>query len=427
MKKKLLFLMLLPALVVAQSKASNAGPDTLTLEECVKVALRYNPQIRVAEGGLESSESGLKLSRSVLLPQVSALAGVTRNGGTFLLGNIVRNGSYDSYTAGLQAQQLVFDFGKTITRVSASSDLVDASDQDMRSASEDVIVNTYIAYFNYLAAMRVREVDSETVQQEEEHLRQAQAFFKAGTAPQYDVVNAEVTLANANVNLIQAENNLKIARVQLENAIGQRLPDNFILSDNLEVSYVSVDMNTALQTALKNRPELLASQAQVEASKALLTSAWTANLPNILASGGYNWRGLNPSPLYSGWNIGVTVSLPVFQGFALDAGIDQARANLKTAQASNDLVMQSLLLDVQQQELALQEASESIQASKKLVESADEALRLAVGRYNSGIGTALETTDAEVALANARISYIQSLYNYNVSYAKLERAMGTIK
>lgn len=121
------------------------------------------------------------------------------------------------------------------------------------------------------------------------------------------------------------------------------------------------------------------------------------------------------------------MSLPIFQGFALDAGIDQAKATLKYAEASNDLVIQSLYLDVQQQEFALQEAIESIQASKKLVEQADEALRLAVGRYNSGIGTALETTDAQVALANARITYIQSLYNYNVSYARLERAMGTIK
>lgn len=186
-------------------------------------------------------------------------------------------------------------------------------------------------------------------------------------------------------------------------------------------------MQTAINTALKNRPELLASQAQVEASRQFLTSAWTANLPNVSASAGYNWRNLTPSPLYSGWNLGITVSLPIFQGFALDAGIDQAKANLKVAQASNDLVMQSLLLDVQQQELALEEASQSIQASKKLVESADEALRLAVGRYNSGTGTALETTDAEVSLANARIAYIQSLYNYSVSYAKLERAMGTIK
>lgn len=427
MRKYVYFLLLLPAVVLAQSKIPYAGADTLTLEQCVQIALKHNPSIRVAEGGVESSESNLELARSGLMPQISAQATITRNGGTFILGKNVLTGFYDNYTTGFQAQQLIFDFGKTITKVSGSADIVDASDQDLRSASEDVVVNTYIAYFNYLAAERVRQVDSETVQQAEDHLKQAQAFFKAGTAPQYDVVNAEVTVANANVNLIQAENNLKITRVQLENAIGQKLPDNFALSDILEVSYVNIDMQTAINTAVKNRPELLSSQAQVEASKQFLASAWTTNLPNISAAGGYNWRNLTPQPLYSGWNVGVTLSLPIFQGFALDAGIDQAKANLESAEASNDLVIQSLYLDVQQQEFAVQEAIESIQASKKLVEQADEALRLAVGSYNAGIGTALETTDAQVALANARITYIQSLYNYNVSYAKLERAMGTIK
>ncbi len=432
MRKDILTLVLLPAIAFAQSdsrapKNLSMRADTLTLNQCVQIALEHNPSIRVAEGGLQSSESNLELSRSVLMPQISAQAAITRNGGTFILGKNVFNGYYDNYATGFQVQQLIFDFGKTFTKVSGSADLVDESNQDLKSASEDVIVNTYIAYFNYLASARVLVVDSETVQQAEDHLKQSQAFFKAGTAPQYDVVNAEVTVANANVNLIQAENNLKVARVQLENVMGKKLPDSFALADNLEVTYVNVDIQTAIDTALKNRPELLASQAQVEAGKQFLASAWTTNLPNISASGGYNWRNLTPSPLYSGWNLGVTLSLPIFQGFELDAGIDLARANLKTAEASNELVMQTLLLDVQQQELALQEANESIQASKKLVESADEALRLAVGRYNSGTGTALEETDAQVALSNARIAYIQALYNYSVSYAKLERAMGTIK
>jgi TolC family type I secretion outer membrane protein len=420
MRKYLLLYLILPAGVFAQV-------DTLTLEQCVEIALKHNPSIRIAESGVDSSESNLEMARSALMPQISAQAALTRNGGTFILGKNTLNGYYDNYTTGFQGTQLIFDFGKTITRVSGAADLVDASDQYLRSSREDIIVNTYIAYFNCLAAERVREVDSETVQQAADHLKQAQAFYKAGTAPQYDVVNAEVTVANANVNLIQAENNLKITRVQLENAIGQKLPDNFALSDILEVSYVNIDMQTAIDAALKNRPELLASQANVEASQQFLASAWTANLPSISASGGYNWRNLTPQPLFAGWNFGLTLSLPIFQGFALDAGIDQAKATLKYAEASNDLVMQSLYLDVQQQEFALQEAIESIQASKVLVEQANEALRLAVGSYNAGIGTALETTDAQVALANARITYIQSLYNYNVSYAKLERAMGTIK
>ncbi len=431
MKKYILFSLLIPAVVFAQEYGASAGvsekADTLSLEACVQIALKHNPQIRVAEGGLEGAESQLKLSQSAFMPQISGQASLARNGGTFLFGPIARAGYFDNYSTGFSAQQLVFDFGKTISRVSASSDLVQVSHENLKSTREDIIVNTYISYFNYLAAVRVEEVDSETVSQAAEHLRQAQAFYKAGTVAQYDVANAEVEVANANVSLIQSRNNLKISQIQLENVLGVRLPDGFHLVDNLEVSYVDIDLQTAIATALKNRPELLASEAQVQARKSLLTSAWTENLPTISAAAGYKWNGSEPQPLFPSWNIGMTLSLPIFQGFALDAGIDQAKANLKSAEASNDLVIQTLYLDVQQQEYALQEAAERIQAARKLVDQASEALRLAVGRYNSGSGSAIEETDAQVTLANARITYIQSLYDYSVSYAKLERAMGVIK
>ncbi len=431
MKKYILFLMLMPVAAFAQnvqgSRPTETRTDSLTLEQCVKIALQHNPNIRLAEGGLESSRAQLKLSNSSFMPQISGTASAARNGGTFVFGPIARSGYFDNFSAGFTAQQTLFDFGKTISKVNASSDLVHVSREDLRSTKEDVVLNTNISYFNYLAAVRVQTVDSETVDEALEHLRQAKAFYKAGTVPQYDVVNAEVEVANARVNLIQARNNLKISRVQLENVLGVNLPAGFVLNDNLEVTYVDISTAQAIETALKNRPELLASRAQVQANKSLLTQAWTANLPDISATAGYKWNGAEPQPLYPSWNLGLTFSVPVFEGFALDAGIDQARANLKSAEASNEIVMQTMYLDVKQQEYALQEAREKIKAAGKLVEQATEALRLAVGRYNSGTGSAIEETDAQVTLANARISYIQSLYDYNVSYAKLQRAMGVIK
>ncbi len=427
MKKYIMLFLMVPGIGLAQGSDAGTRMDTLSLEQCVQIALRHNPQIAVSQGTLESSEAQETLTRSVLFPQISGSAGVTRTGGTSVFGSFVVSRSFNVYTAGFQANQMVFDFGRTYSRIAESADLAHASRQDLRGTEQNVIVNTYTAYYNYLAAQRVREVDTETVVEAEEHLRQAQGFFKAGTAPQYDVVDAEVTVANANVSLIQADNNIKIARIQMENVLGVPLPKNFALKDILGVSHAPISMEDAIQTAIKSRPELLSSMAQVQAGKAGLTAAWTANLPSINLSGGYNWRGFDIAPLYSGWSLGLTVSLPIFEGFALDAGIDQAKANLKIAKASNNLAMQSLYLTVQQDEYSLEEAAQKIQAAKKLVQQAAEALRLAVGEYNSGTGSELQVTDAQVSLANARITYIQSLYDYNVGYAQLERDMGVIK
>lgn len=431
MKKYIVFASLLPTVLFAQTFQNkgdaNQRSDTLSLEQCVQIALKYNPQINLSQGNLEESESNVKLSESQLFPQITGTAGVTRTGGTSVFGSFIVSRTYNSYSAGFQAQQLVFDFGKTYSNIAESADLAHASRQNLRGTRQNVILSTYTSYYNYLAAERVQEVDTEMVVQAEDHLRQAKGFYKAGTVPQYDVVDAEVTLANARVSLIQADNNVKIARIQLENVLGKRLPPDFALKDILEVPHVTISLQTAIETAIKNRPELLASKEQVQAGKAGLTAAWAADLPNIDLSGAYNWRNFDIAPLYGGWDVGLTVSLPIFSGFALDAGIDRAKANLKAAEASNDLASQSLYLEVQQDEFVLEETAQRIVAAKKLVQQATEALRLAVGEYNSGTGSELEVTDAQVSLANARITYIQSLYDYNTSYAQLERAMGVIK
>jgi TolC family type I secretion outer membrane protein len=406
-----------------------AQSDTLTLEQCVDIALKNNPQIHVAEGNFEAAEASFVLARSAYFPQVSLQASATKSGGTFLFGPIARPGEFNNYTVGLQGQQLLFDFGKTIGHVSSSSDFANASEQDYRSAQQNVVLNTHVAYFGLLQAKRVRDVSSETVKQTEEHLRQAQAFYKVGKNPEFDVVKAEVDVANANVSLITAENALKLARVQLENVLGVKLKEGIALEDNLEIPQEpKIELQAALETAFQTRPEVIASRTRVEANKALVTSAKAAHFPAISVTGGYGWRGFAlDQPLYNSWNVGLNFSIPIFQGWAVVAGVDQANANLKATEASNEATIQSVVLDVQQQYLTLEESAERIEASKKLVEQAQEALKLSQGRYNYGAGSPIEITDAQVTLSNARITYIQSLYDYRVSRARLQRATGIIK
>jgi len=406
-----------------------AQSDTLTLQQCVDIALKNNPQIRVAEGNFDAAEASFVLARSAYFPQISFQASGTKNAGTFLVGPIARPGEFNSYAASFQGQQLLFDFGRTIGRVSSSSNFADASEQEYKGAQENVVLNTHVAYYGLLQAQRVRDVNSETVKQTEEHLKQAQAFYKVGRNPQFDVVKAEVDVANANVNLITAENALKLARVQLENALGVKLKEDIVLRDDLEVPQESnVDVKAALATAFQTRPEVIASRTRVEANKALVTSAKAAHLPAISVTGGYSWRGFAlDQPLYNSWNVGLSFSVPIFEGWAVVAGVDQANANLKAAQASDDATTQSVVLDVQEQYLALQESAQRIAASKKLVAQAEEALRLSQGRYNFGAGSPIEITDAQVTLSNARITYIQSLYDYRVATARLQRAMGIME
>jgi outer membrane protein len=405
-----------------------AQKDTLTIERCIDLALKNNPQVKIAESNYELSVSNLTITRSGLLPQLAFNTGWTRNGGNFFQGPTAREVTYENYSYGFQLQQLLFDFGKSFARVSGTADLKNASEQDLISAKQNLILNTYISYFTYLQAVRIKNVSMESLRQAEEHLRQAQSFYDVGTKPQFDVMKAKTDEANAKVNLITSENNIIVSRLQLENVLNVKLEPGTSLKDNLEIKKDTIGVINALKMAWENRPEYIGAKYKVGANQSFLTSSWTANLPSINLTGGYNWRtfSLNQNFLNS-WNLGVTLSVPIFQGFALDAGIDQARANLKNAEATFDFIKQTINLDVEQQYTNLKLTIAKIDATKFLVEQAEETLKLAEGRYKQEVGSQIEITDARVTLLDAQMSYIQALYDYQVANVRLQKAMGILQ
>jgi outer membrane protein len=426
MKKIILFLFAFNFLFIIDLCAQN---DTLTLKKCVELSLENNPQIKIAEAGYDLSESNFSSNQSNLFPQVSFQSAFSRSGGTFFSGPITRVATYENYSVGFQASQMVFDFWKTYSKVSAYSDLSDASYQDLKSVQQNIVLNVYNAYLNYLQSKRLYDLNLEIQKQAKEHLRQAKASYEIGKKPQFDVIKAEADLETSNLNVIRSANAIKNNLVQLENAIGKKISGNPFFEDNLEIlEEQSLPFETVLEEAYKNRPEVIAAKARLEANKSLVTSAWTANLPSISATGGYSWKSYTLDAQFQpSWNIGLSLSVPLLQMGTLQSGVQQAKANLKSAEFTNEATMQAVLLDVQQQYLSLEEAKLRIEVSKKLVKQADEALKLAEGRYNSDVGSAIEVTDARVTFLNARVSFIQSLYDYHIASAKLKRAMGMIK
>ncbi len=421
-------LILFFAVAMFFSDATFAQIDTLTIEQCIYIALNNNPQIKIAENNYELSASNLTGIRSSLLPQISLQSSYVKNGGTFFFGPTARPAQYENYSIGLQAQQLIFDFGKTFSRVSGTSALKNASEQDLIFAKQNLILNTYIAYFSYLQAERIQKVNLESLKQAKEHLEQTEKFYDVGKKPQFDVLKAKTDEANAKVNLITSQNNLIVSRLQLENVLNTKLSANFHLKDNLELRKDSVSLDNAFKISYTNRPELIGNKYRVEASRSFVTSAQTSNLPTISAAGGYTSRGYGLNQRFLDvWNVGLNFSLPIFQGFALEAGIDQARANLNVAEAQYDYTLQTVNLDVQSQYSSVKLALAKIDATQSLLQQAEEAFKLAEARYTEEVGSPIEITDARVTLLNAQTTYIQSLYDYQVAYVRLQKAMGILK
>ena len=288
------------------------------------------------------------------------------------------------------------------------------------------MVNVEVAYFGVVQSRQVVSVNEEAVDQAAKHLTEAKAFYSVGRRPLFDVTKAEVDLANANVNLIRARNELRLANLQLENAIGLHPRNAYVLTDTLSVVPFSIPLDSVKSVTFETRPELLAAQARVEASRSLVTAAWDQNLPTLSATGSLTWSNFDYTPLFRRWSAGLTLSLPLFQGFAIAGQVEQAQAAADAAEANLQVLHESVVLEVEQAYFNLKEAGDRLDATSKIVEQAEQNLLLAERQYAAGVGTALEASDARLSLSNARISRIQALFDYNSALVQLQKAMGVL-
>ena len=408
--------------------SSNIKSNMLTLDQAVDMGLKNHPSLQIANAGVNIASSGVTQNVSTYYPSISANGSFARNDGTFAFntpGFPVRTQTYNNYTGALQVNETIFDFGRTINKVSASHQLVDAAQASFDSTRQTIILNVRIAYYGYMQQQQVVGVNQEAVEQTSQHLKEAKAFYSVGKVAQLDVTRAEVDFANAQVGFIVAKNQLQLAKLQLDNAMGILSSSQYAVQDTFEIPPFSMTLDSAEAVMESVRPDLVAAKARLEASQALVNAAWDQNLPTISANGAYTWSNFD-FPLYSHWSAGLTISLPLFQGFSVTAQVDQARAGTDAAKAGLELLRESMILEIEQNYLGVQQAEDRIAATSKLVEEAAESMRLAERQYVAGVGSAIEVTDAQLSLSNARITRIQALFDYNSFLVRLQRSMGIL-
>jgi outer membrane protein TolC len=266
-------------------------------------------------------------------------------------------------------------------------------------------------------------VAEDTVRQFEEHLRQAQGFYEAGTAPRFDVTKAQVDLSNARLELIKARSSLEIAWKTLSNAMGFADTPSYDIADDMDFKAYDITKQEALERAFENRPDLKAQETgEVTAQKSLELAA-RGDSPTLSAYAAYNFEGRD-FPLDEGWNYGLSLSVPVFDGHLVEYRTKEAAANLEEVKLATSSLRNNISLEIEEGYLFLIEYGESVEVSRLMVRQAEENLELALGRYQAGVGSPIEVTDATVALNDARRNYVQALYDYRMAEIRLKSAMG---
>ncbi len=418
--------------VSAQGEEIIKPGEVLNLDRCIQIALLKQPSIISSYYTVEVDRSRVGQAQSNYYPQIGASGGYSKISGLCVSSSGVLSScaspggtgsAFDQYTSSLTLSQNIYDFGKTSSQVKIQRFNLDSANSDLETTKVQIILNVKQAYYGVLQAARNRDVAEESTRQYQQHLEQARGFFDVGTKPRYDVITAEVNLSNAQLNLITADNALKIARVNLNNAMGVPDAPAYTIGDTLAFNKYELTLDAALARAMVNRPDIRSLILRRQAAEENVSLARTGFYPALTGNAAYNWAGTS-FPLESGWNIGVALSVPIFNGFLTTHQVEEAEANLNVARANEEILRQSVVLDVQQSYLNMKQYEDSIATADLAVRQATENLDIANGRYAAGVGNPIEVTDAQLTYSNAKLAYIQALTNYNVAHASLLKAMG---
>ncbi|MHB8845244.1 MAG: TolC family protein [Nitrospirota bacterium] len=409
--------------------ARGGAAEKLTLRECIEIALKEHPGIRSSAGVLDAAAGRVTQSASPYYPHVQASTGYSENhstGGAF--GDTVQKG----YATTLSVNQLLYDFGRTGNAYDAAKAGFHASERDRDRVAQEIILDVKQAFFALLQAEKLLNVANKTLEQSESHLQQAQAFFRSGSRPKYEVTRAEVEVNNSRLGVITAKNNLRISAIGLNKTMGREPGIAVEVQETTAATSIPLPLSEIEAEALKSRPEMLKAEADVETASARVRAERSGYYPNITANGSYTWaQGTAESGMFKGdlgnsWAAGVTLNLPLFEGGLTRGRVGEARANLLVAEAQRDSLKQAILLSVNQAYADYEGATLRVEVMESSLRKAQENLDIAQGRYQAGVGPYIEVTDAQVASIKAETDHVQAQYDLLLAVARLEMAMGRI-
>ncbi|MCX7822073.1 MAG: TolC family protein [Syntrophobacterales bacterium] len=425
MKKLLALLLLYTSSLWAKDLALTVkSGEVLDLNQCIEIALRHHPDIRAARYNIQIAESKVGQAKAAYYPQLTATTGYSNS--KEMSTPDVTGKSFNDYIGQTTLKQTLFDFGRTPAQVDVQRKGAQSSVFDAENIVVQTVFNVKRAYYSLLRAKKNRDVAAEVLKQYEFHLTQAKALYEVGAKPKVDVTKAEVDLTNAKLNLMKAENVVKVAKANLDNAMGVPQAPDYDIKDSLSVEKLSITFEEALQRAYEERSDLKSIKAKVEAAKRSVDLARKDFYPVLATKITYS---IPRNGDFSGddWDVGLSFSVPLFSGFSTVYKIQESRANLGFLQANEDALKQRIYLEVKESYVNMTEAKERIEAASLAARQSKENLELARGRYGVGAGSSIEVTDALVAYARSQAEYIQALYDYKIAEASLLMAMGLLK
>lgn len=452
------------------------GSVEYSLEDCINIALKNDPSIKIGETQKAIANSQVGLAKSDYFPNITAGTGFTsqhnRNsgsGGGFYNQGGSTSASNNYYQLNLGVNQLIWNFGKTIAQINMQKYNRESVQYDLENTILNTVYRVKMAYFEALAALANQDVYERSVNINKLNYERTNALFQEGLKSKIDVVNAQVYLTDAEISLINAQAQYQNAIVNLNNAMYFTEAPEYTLkntesfnfqkskktNNEVKVSYIPkngsdeleqttiltsgiekqdifqnykfkpliMPVDEAIAKAYENRPDLkslmMVERAQQESLKAIKRSY----LPELSGSAGYNFR-KNSDVSNTGFNIGVSLDLPVINVMQIKYSIDQGHSYLEMATENIDLSKKNIFFEVKTNYINMVTLQRQIPLMAQKVQQTLENFELADGRYTVGLGNFIELQQAQTNYNNAQLALVQAVFDYNVAKEQFQKSMG---
>jgi len=427
---------------------NNLVPQPLSLADAVNLALQRNPNILRAQKDLEVAQGVIIQTRAIAVPKVnlggnfsaaqSSDVDSVNNPPVVLQGQTVAPafvfGNDQNWGTQVKLVQSLYEGGRIMSALRVAKLTKERSMLDYQTAVANTVVDVQVAYFGVLLAVQQITVQEASVGLLTSELADTTRRYNAGTVPRFNVLRAEVELANARPKLIRARNTYRISKNNLVNLLGFSVPKEALedipltLSGKLAAEPYKMDLPQAIALAMERRTELESLRKAQALRKEDIINAKAPYKPSVQAFGGYDAHNSMLSQDLSdekyGWIAGVQFTWSLFDGWRTKGRVVEARALYERAGVELDDAGRRIELEVRTAYSYFIEADEVLKSQEKVLEEAEEALRLARARSEAGTGTQLDVLSAQTALTEARTTQIQALHDYSVARARLERAIG---
>ncbi|HUJ32714.1 MAG TPA: TolC family protein [Candidatus Acidoferrum sp.] len=413
------------------SAAPAQAPQNLTLQEAEKIAIQNHPQIQAAASLATAAEEQVKQTRSVYYPTATgSITGVEAENNSRIAAGALNNPViYDRYANGVSVSQLVTDFGRTHELVKSSSLHAQAQQENVVTTRADVLLNVDRAYFSVLKAQTLLRVAQETVSERQLVVDQVNAEYKSQLKSGLDLSFANVDLQQAQLSLIQAQNDVQASLAELSAALGYSDGRTFQLEEEAVPGEPPADLAGLIQQALRDRPELVGQRLDVGSAQSYATAERDLWLPTISAAGA---AGLTPfhqddalAPRYAA--AGFNVNIPIFNGHLFGALRGEANAQERAQEQYLRDLQDRIVRDVRISWLNAKSAYQRLSVTRQLLEQAQKALDLAQARYKLGLSSIVELSQAQLNETQAEIANASAKYDYQTQIADLNYQIGAVR